>query len=513
MTRYCVNCNVKRSRYNLPDLPEKYCKGCSKPNMILGSSIPKCYCRNVAYYGFNGKRERCKDHKLPEMFKNYTKCNIENCNVIPSFNLPGKPALFCNIHKNPEMIYVKEKKCEKCGTRALYNYETKLHPIFCGDHKKTNMINIRTKRCMFSGCTVQACFNLPGTKKGIYCVGHKTPEMVNVRTNQKKCVDCSTVPYWGLHDQKTHCAKHKTKEMTFLGRKCTEAGCNKQAKHWNYPSEKYGLFCSLHAKEGMIDVDRVRCDSCAKRATLGFPGKKVTKCADHRLPNMIRDPSKRCLQSRCWDLAVFGYETSKALHCEVHKNDDEINLLERECITCHLPYILDSDGKCEICSTSKFFLQHKHLAKQRVVSEYLKNHLPDKNFVEDKTIDRGICGLERPDIRYDCKTHWLIIEVDENQHRVYECEKARMINISQSLGGMPVWFLRYNPDGFRHHSEKRRKVNVSQAKRLETLVRWLKHLFDRNPGDEDIFVGVIKLFFDGYEEGKVNIECFVKIME
>ncbi len=519
-SKCCVTCKTKSRKYNYVGLSPLYCAKCSKPNMI-SIHVPRCQCGTQATFGFpNAKKikETCGRHQKPGMVSLINNCAKENCFQRGLYHCEHeKKGRYCFQHKEDDMISVhKNKSCVvvECEKRARYDYLDSAGQKYCSMHKKPGMANLHNN-CKFLHCLKQGCYNYSGEKKGIYCKEHKDLEMISV----KKCMtcaidDCNSNPFYGYkNEQKTHCKKHISDEMIYLGITCAEDNCNSTNKSYNYKGEKIGLFCSKHAQENMIDVIRLKCSKCEKVAIKGHVGQKPSRCFQHRSPNMISRPRKQCVQSICTNLALFGTEHDKQIHCELHKEDDEMNLLERECIVCNLPYILDHEKKCEICSTSNFFIQRKHLAKQRAVSEYLIKNLPDKNFIEDKTIDRGICGLERPDIRYDCGTHWLIIEVDENQHRVYECEKTRMINISQSFGGMPVWFVRYNPDGFRHPSEKRRKINVSQSKRLETLVRWIRYLFDRNPGDGGMFVGVIKIFFDGYQEGNVTEECLLKIME
>ena len=66
----------------------------------------------------------------------------------------------------------------------------------------------------------------------------------------------------------------------------------------------------------------------------------------------------------------------------------------------------------------------------------------------------------RPDILYDCDTHIVVVECDENQHRNYNWEACannkslrhsedkRMFAISQAYG-LPAIFIRWNPDNFR----------------------------------------------------------------
>tara|TARA_B100000787_G_C16097671_1_gene251957 strand:+ start:308 stop:586 length:279 start_codon:yes stop_codon:yes gene_type:complete len=52
-----------------------------------------------------------------------------------------------------------------------------------------------------------------------------------------------------------------------------------------------------------------------------------------------------------------------------------------------------------------------------------------------------------PDIRYDCLTYHLIVEIDEHRHRgrAYKCDERRMYDIIAKLG-QPCVFVRYNPD-------------------------------------------------------------------
>lgn len=68
----------------------------------------------------------------------------------------------------------------------------------------------------------------------------------------------------------------------------------------------------------------------------------------------------------------------------------------------------------------------------------------------DKIILNGMCGKERPDRVFDIGDKILIIECDENQHRERNCacEQTRMINIAQSFGGVPTYFIRWNPDDY-----------------------------------------------------------------
>ena len=45
---------------------------------------------------------------------------------------------------------------------------------------------------------------------------------------------------------------------------------------------------------------------------------------------------------KCINPAIYGKNFTN-LHCETHKDDDDINLVERECKSCHLITLLDKD--------------------------------------------------------------------------------------------------------------------------------------------------------------------------
>ncbi len=98
--------------------------------------------------------------------------------------------------------------------------------------------------------------------------------------------------------------------------------------------------------------------------------------------------------------------------------------------------------------------------KEMVVVKFIQEKLPTVDFIYDRTIGNMFGeGHIRPDIRFDCGFYQLIIEVDENQHRGYQCEKARMYNIAMRLM-MPCIFVRYNPD--RHDSDLNMLLEVVQ---------------------------------------------------
>ncbi len=50
----------------------------------------------------------------------------------------------------------------------------------------------------------------------------------------------------------------------------------------------------------------------------------------------------------------------------------------------------------------------------------------------------------------DMGSHVLIVEVDEDQHKTYDCicENRRLMEISKDVSHRPVVMVRFNPDGY-----------------------------------------------------------------
>ena len=86
--------------------------------------------------------------------------------------------------------------------------------------------------------------------------------------------------------------------------------------------------------------------------------------------------------------------------------------------------------------------------KEHVIVDAIKErHGSTLTIICDKKIEGG-CSLRRPDLFIDLGSHCIIIEVDENQHRQYECEEKRMIDLYEDIGFRKVVFLRFNPDSY-----------------------------------------------------------------
>jgi hypothetical protein len=132
---------------------------------------------------------------------------------------------------------------------------------------------------------------------------------------------------------------------------------------------------------------------------------------------------------------------------------------------CGLTMLLDDNGVCEYCNPVTF--QRARLAKQTALMDYLDaRDLTGTS--TDTTIDQGACGRERPDRVYELADKIIILECDEHQHRdrACDCEQTRMINIGQSYGGMPVYFIRWNPDNYCSDNDRKQPEEIKKRHKL-----------------------------------------------
>lgn len=218
---------------------------------------------------------------------------------------------------------------------------------------------------------------------------------------------------------------------------------------------------------------------------------------------MMKNPNRKC---HCRETATHGIMQPE--RCEQHALPGDDNLVEKECMSCMLPCILNAEGKCADCFAFESG-KTPRLAKQREVLQFLDHQMTDfpydssdRTTQELKDCDRR----ERPDVLWDRADRVVILEIDEDQHkdRPCECEQTRMMNISQAYGCERTIWIRYNPDAFKS-SESRRWVQ--RHRRHEVLKRWLKWALTSDTIPYTI--SVVHLFFDGFSEGNVQIEKFL----
>jgi predicted GIY-YIG superfamily endonuclease len=553
--RYCFK-HKDKEMINVTD------KKCIASNSITHK---KCTTRASYNYANYNSAKYCKNHKLDGMINiSSKKCKIKGCLVRPIYNFVGLTPLYCKKHKDDKMVNVYSKRCEQtgCDKHPSFNYPDKIGYLFCSEHKEKGMIDLRVLNNMCEICEkVQANYNYNGLKAK-FCCSCKTDDMINVRS--PKCVKCNiNLPIYNYKDMKhEYCSKCKENDMIDTRtKKCADTLCDKQARY-NFPDHKISKFCRKHASDGMINVKEPRCihqNGCTEVAYYNDIGKKKsiycgyhkennminvrekyklcvhndcqgtrenlsvaeygllfrdkTHCYKHKLPNEFKDNNPTCegddIMLDCKNQPLYcGSLSNLPIRCEEHKLDNDINVIEKSCENCKLLYFLNPlNNLCENCD---IHINKKYIKSKENVIKELLNDNNIKYVIYNKIIQCG-CSKYRPDFVIDLGHTQLIVEVDENQHKSYpnHCEITRMVQIHQDAG-MPIIFIRYNPDNYRNNDN----IIVRHSKgRQQLLLDLIKGISNRQEMKEGL--SVFYLFYDGFNGNpqEFTLDYFNKTIE
>lgn len=399
----------------------------------------------------------------PHLTKHKRKRKLCVCGTsIPNFNLPGSTkAIWCKLCKSSEAVCVTDIMCE-CGLHsASFNVPGKTKAIWCLScpGKSSEAVNVISKKCK-CGVT-QPRFSLPGSSKAIWCSKCKPSDAIDVKV-----------------------------------RKCE---CGKKWPTFGFEGSK-AIFCVECKDKLAINVKDKKC-ACKKRAYFGYPGQSKTCCFDCKKEGMIRRPRKFCIVKNCKESAIFGRLQPE--RCDFHKIEADLNLVEKPCKSCGLMNILDPNGNCQSCDPKKF--QEYKLWKERQVVSFLKTQ---GIVLENNKVSNGVsCGKERCDIVIRLHDKVIIIEVDEDQHKTYQClcEQTRMVNITQTFGGLPCFWIRFNPDSFKFKINDAEPQHILLKNRYATLLEWIRFAEKK---EMTTLSEVVYLYFDECSSEKFCSEIF-----
>ena len=475
---------------------KRYCKDHALADMKdLVSPIcefPGCASKSKNFDIVGGKGRFCGAHKEDGMVDvRNASCIHPGCNTKPFFSFKGTPSRYCATHKLAGMCNRQACEFGDCLVIAGYNYTIGDKGRFCAAHKLDGMIAVRVNLCKYGACAKTASFGHKG-KSPEYCGTHKLDQMINLLAKFCEHTGCDINASYNLPGKRPRfCQRHAMPGMDIvIGQGCDYPGCTCKSRNYDVPGGK-GRFCAKHRETGMIDVKITRCHECDTFARFGLPGNKPTHCTRHRKPGMILRPKARCMV--CRKPAYYG-KNFIAHHCEEHKEDDDHNLMERKCVSCGLLMVLDADNKCEFCNPERF--ETNRLAKQNALMNYLNKHGLRGNST-DVVIDRGECGKERPDRVFEFDDKIVILECDEHQHKERQClcEQTRMVNIGQIFGGMPVYFIRWNPDMYAP-GDIRNPEQVSR--RHKTVCDFIQNIANGDIPLPNALVSAIYMYYDGW---------------
>ena len=190
--------------------------------------------------------------------------------------------------------------------------------------------------------------------------------------------------------------------------------------------------CKRHKSENMINLNNINggCIECKKEGVFkkaGFGKLFETKihCVVHKLSNEISNNNPRCLEPKCQEKPFYGLEKDAyPIYCELHKSDEHIDLMSRDCDTCLLSNFIPSNKTtCARCLgyTKKVRFKEKEMRIFHILKKLCLDIII-KSMIHDSVIDGG-CSRRRPDFFFKdfSALFHLIVEIDEFQHSRYSC--------------------------------------------------------------------------------------------
>lgn len=278
-----------------------------------------------------------------------------------------------------------------------------------------------TKHCTYLACNKRAHYEFTGNKPR-YCGAHRSNGMINV-----------------------------------VQRRCEQNECSKVA-NFSFDGSK-PRFCSGHRLDGMINVSHnrnyKRCQKCTKEARFAFEGMKALYCKFHRLDGMFDVLSKLCEHEKCKKQPSFGFQGGRRALCLTHQLKGMINMKNKRCKTpgCDVMVLpRNNKGYCLHCFMHMFpneKIARNYKIKENEVLNSIVEKFSSVTIVRDRRIQGG-CSARRPDVLIDLGYQVIIVEVDENQHKKYDCscENKRIMELSQDVGHRNLVFVRFNPDEY-----------------------------------------------------------------
>ena len=228
---------------------------------------------------------------------------------------------------------------------------------------------------------------------------------------------------------------------------------------------------------------------------------------------------KRCAHPDCSRQPYYNFEgQAKALYCAQHKEPDMVDVKHKRCKTplCDT-HVTNTKyrGHCLRCFMHLFPdepVSRNYKTKEWAVSEFVRTAFPHYSWVCDRKIADG-CSSRRPDLLLDLGDQVLVVEVDENQHVLYDCscENKRLMQLSRDVGNRPLVVVRFNPDSYMTSSGNTvtscwgpNKLGISVVKkskseewagRLESLREQISYWIEPT-NRSDRTVTVVELFYD-----------------
>jgi hypothetical protein len=331
------------------------------------------------------------------------------------------------------------------------------------------------------------------------CKGGSICEHDRIRSSCKDCGGSQICEHDRIRSQCKDCGGSQICEHDRIRSKCKDCGGSQICEHNKRRSQ-----CKDCGGGSICEHDRIRsqCKDCGG-SQICEHNRIRSKCKDCGGSQICEHNKRRSVCKDCGGSQI----------CEHNKQHSQCYICnpKRACQHCKHkyvplkyrfhPYCLD----CYCVLNPNVEIPRKYKLKEHHLLEALKTEFKDIEMVFDKSTGES---RKRPDVLIDCKTHCIVIECDENQHKSYDCENRRTMEIFQDLGNRPLVLIRFNPDSYVENSGKKIPSCFSMTKtvgwkvdkkewerRIPEVINRIKYFINKVPSKE---VFDMKLFYDKY---------------
>lgn len=447
----------------------------------------------------------------------------------PGCHLSGRGCKECSIKtRSINRTSNKEdfvEKANKIFTQNEYDYTNSIYiksdtniDIYCN---KCNKIFILTpnKHLGGRGCTSEKCkyeklkVNFIKKATEIFGIDKYDYSLIDYKNYKQLKIRCIKCDYIFEQDSGAHllgqngCAlcgitvKYDTD--TFI-RKCKLIHGGKKFNFDNTiytgSNDNVKIYCNLCKIEFTIIASKILMGRGCQKCGYKIMSNKATYSTEDFISK-----SKEVYGDNAYDYSNVNYINSRTkikLKCNrcnnKYEQEPRIHLTTSCCNSidkykCPKCFLWRTGGKlCSYCIPQTENKKYQKTKEYKIV-EFLRENI-DINFIHNKSVGKECTIDDRentnghlyPDIRFDCLTFNLIVEIDEFQHRGsnYNCDERRMYDIIAKLG-MPCVFIRYNPD-----NKDSNKNNL-----LKEINKYLEYNYEEIDFD-DYGLNVIYMYYD-----------------
>ena len=449
-------------------------------------------CKKLKFIGYSGKK---KAHVIDDIIKYHITNNVffslDNYNEEDNIIYTNEQLNMMN--KNQLIILHKKLKIENNCRLAICKKNVLIQIIeqhYSGTICKDISFVKEWYMCINIDCSQKANYGNKNEKKKLYCYKHKENNMVYI--GKKICEHeyedgntCTKMANYNYKNEKIgkYCKPHSLENMVDLKHKICEFNECKYLALYNNTNEKKGKFCKKHIEKNMVEIqNRKKCEfvGCKKIPSYNFRNFSGGKyCKSHCEIDMEDVVSLLCNVIDCKTQAAYNYKGRVMKFCKKHSSPDMIDLRQKRCKLCETSANKKYNGYCSRCFIYTFpdnKIVKNFKVKERHVTDYIKEQYQNINIITDKTVKNG-CSKKRPDILIELDKQYIIIEIDENQHKNYDCscENKRIMELYNDLNQLDfqklqdlentdvteiidnikypeksknVIFIRFNPDSY-----------------------------------------------------------------